>query len=445
MPEPRGAWRRTRPDRLEEVAAVLGHHYASAGEIERAVHHLEVAGDHAASVFANDEAISSYRYALSLVDENVPGAVPERAATELRSKLAEVCLRIGKHPEAREVLNQALRLVRSDDRSGAARLQAVLGKVETADHRYQEAMAAFDAAEELIGAAPGEQDQQSADLWLDIQLDGRANLHYWRNEPEKAAKVLAAARPVVEARGSPERRRAFYWSLAAQRMRETRYRVDEQTLSYLQAALPAARETGDEAAIAWSVFTLGFGQLWHGDLAEAERNIAASLAAVDRIGDTVLRARCLCYLDVTAIRRGDVEAVRALAPQALAAGDVAGYPEYVACARAAQAWVAWRDERYEDVVALASEALELWGRTVVSYSWYWICLWPLVAVHMRAGRLAEAVAASRQMLAPPQQRLPDALERLLQSAGQLWDAGEQQRAGKELTKAVALAAELHYT
>ena len=34
-------------ERLEEVAAVLGHHYAAAGEHERAVHYLEVAGDHA--------------------------------------------------------------------------------------------------------------------------------------------------------------------------------------------------------------------------------------------------------------------------------------------------------------------------------------------------------------------------------------------------------------
>ena len=48
-------------ERLEEVAAVLGHHYAAAGETERAVHYLEVAGDHAVSVFANDEAIASYR------------------------------------------------------------------------------------------------------------------------------------------------------------------------------------------------------------------------------------------------------------------------------------------------------------------------------------------------------------------------------------------------
>ena len=39
-------------------------------------------------------------------------------------------------------------------------------------------------------------------------MDGRAYLYYWGNEPEKAAAVLANARPVVEARGHPSEKRA---------------------------------------------------------------------------------------------------------------------------------------------------------------------------------------------------------------------------------------------
>ncbi|HTW07507.1 MAG TPA: AAA family ATPase, partial [Acidimicrobiales bacterium] len=65
----RAAWalEGTSADRLEEVASLLGHHFAMAGETERAVHYLELAGDHAAAVFANEEAITSYRRALELV------------------------------------------------------------------------------------------------------------------------------------------------------------------------------------------------------------------------------------------------------------------------------------------------------------------------------------------------------------------------------------------
>ena len=47
----RAAWglESSSSDRLEEVAAQLGHHFVQAGDNERALHHLEVAGDHAAS------------------------------------------------------------------------------------------------------------------------------------------------------------------------------------------------------------------------------------------------------------------------------------------------------------------------------------------------------------------------------------------------------------
>ena len=395
-------------------------------------------------MFANDEAISSYRYALSLVDESPSANVPPEAGPGLRAKLAKVYLLIGRHADAHAALHEALGLVGADDRLQAARLQVLLGQLETADHCYGPAIAAFDTAEELIGAHPEDRDQESVDLWLEVQLDGRANLHYWGNEPEKALAVLAAVRPVVEGRGTAARRQIFYWSLAAQRMRETRYRVDEETLDNLRASAAAGRETGDEQRASFPIFCLGFGLLWYGDLAGAQRHLAEAFATADRVGDKVLRARCLCYLNVRALRGHDREAVRLLAPEALAAAEAAHYPEYVAAAKATLAWVAWRDERSEDVLALAAEALELWRTNVVSYSWYWLCLWPLIAVHLEGGRTAEAVAASRQLLVPPQQRLPDELERLVQSVGEFWDEGEEERAAAELSRALSLAAELRY-
>ena len=66
----RAAWdlEASATDRLEEVAAVLGRHFAAAGEDDRAVHYLEMAGDHAARIFANEEAIALYRQALAVID-----------------------------------------------------------------------------------------------------------------------------------------------------------------------------------------------------------------------------------------------------------------------------------------------------------------------------------------------------------------------------------------
>jgi hypothetical protein len=144
---------------------------------------------------------------------------------------------------------------------------------------------------------------------------------------------------------------------------------------------------------------------WDGQLDEARDNMEASLAIVERTGDLVLKARCLCYLSVTALRRHDVDAARSLAPEAFDAATGASYPEYAAAAMAIRAWVAWRDKKPEEVVRLAREALDLWGTTVVSYSWYWLCLWPLIAVRLAGGQVGEAVEAARQLLPAPQQRL----------------------------------------
>ena len=210
-------------DRLVEVAAVLGHHFAAAGESERAVHYLEVAAYHAASVFANDEAVASYRRALEIVDVDDTGAATGSAAIELRERLAEVLWRANRLNEAREVLHKALPLLDRRDSLRAARLQTRLGRVEADDsisnlsaparatQCYEAAIAAFDAAEQLLGGNLAEMDQQRSDMWLEIQVDGRVNLYNFWNEPGRGAgsSVAPARWWNVEGR-SPARRASMH-------------------------------------------------------------------------------------------------------------------------------------------------------------------------------------------------------------------------------------------
>ena len=79
-------------------------------------------------------------------------------------------------------------------------------------------------------------------MWLEVQVDGRANLYYWYNEPERAAAVLERARPVAEARGSSSRKASFYEQLSSQRARESRYRIDEVTLAIARTAVQVAEQ-----------------------------------------------------------------------------------------------------------------------------------------------------------------------------------------------------------
>ena len=180
--------------RTDEVAAVLGRHFAAAGEPARALRYFELAGDHATASFANDEAISSFRAALEIAGET-------EAAVELQAKLANVLWRTGRRGQAREAFQAALRATAADDTLRRAHFLTRLGRLEVADNHYEAAWAAYDAAEELLGGNPEEMDAATVEEWLELMVDGRACQYTTEHQPERALATLAAVRPVLD-RGS---------------------------------------------------------------------------------------------------------------------------------------------------------------------------------------------------------------------------------------------------
>ncbi|MDA4132339.1 MAG: hypothetical protein OK454_04340, partial [Thaumarchaeota archaeon] len=160
-------------DQLKEAAAIVGQHHAAAGEVGRAAHFLELAGDHAAGVYANEEAISSYRSALMVIGEDHSEEKPiMEAAIDLRTKLAEVLWHVGRQGEAREVLHKAIKLVDSHDSFRAARLLYRLGRVELSERRFEAALTAFYDARDLLGSHAELQEDSRVNLWLYIELEG---------------------------------------------------------------------------------------------------------------------------------------------------------------------------------------------------------------------------------------------------------------------------------
>jgi hypothetical protein len=433
-------------DRLDEVAGVLGHHYAAAGEAERAVHHLQLAGDQAASAFANEEAISCYRSALAAIGPGRPEGEPlSSAAVELRAKLGELLWKsvTGNHG-AREVLQEAIGLTGPADCFQAARLHYLLGRVEITSQRYDAALAALAAAERLLGDHPEDQDQASVDLWLDLLLEGRAAVHLQRGDPGGAAAELAAARPVIEARGRPAQKQAFYQYLVGQAFREQRGRINEEVLRNARAALAAAQEGGDEYFIGYRLSNLGLCLLLSGDLVGAEEKLTAALGIGERTGELGLQVNCLAFLSIAGLRRHDPEAVASRAQRALEAAQAASSPSYMAMAKACLAWLAWREMRLKEVETLAEEAGALGKMNNYGYWFLWISLLPLMAARLAERRVSEAVDASCALLAPPQLRLPDELESTLKGAGSAWDKGDRQLARAKLAEALELAQELRY-
>ena len=357
-------------DRLEEVAGVLARHFAAADQPDRAVLYFQMAGDHALRAFANDEAIASFRRALEIATEESV-RVPEMAldALVLRGSLAEVLWRTGQRAGCRDLLRDAIDAAGTAGAHQRVRLALLLGQMEIDEAHFEAAAAAYDKAEKLLGDRPLDQGKATSDLWLEIMLAGRAQLYLHLMEPELAGAVLSAARPVLEANGSASQRHIFYRYLAWQRALERRWEIDEQVIESARLSAAAAKEAGEDAdiyrekgpATAWEALFLGCYLLLHGDLDEAEEQLVGSLSLADRSGDLILRANCLANLAAVALRRHDKDAVRSLAPRAVAATEVVRFEGELGKAKACLAWLAWQDGRTEDVVMLANEAGELFG------------------------------------------------------------------------------------
>ena len=432
--------------RVEEVAAVLGRHFAAAGEPARALRYFEMAGDHATAAFANDEAVSSFRSALAIATEQRPVAeAMTDAAVDLLAKLANVLWRTGRRGQAREAFQEALRLVSGGDTLRRVHLQTRLGRLEMADLRFEAAAQAFDTAEALLGPDPGEKDAATVAEWLEMMVDGRAGLYAMRNEPEPALAILETVRPVLEASGSPARRFSFYMHLGLGRIMRNGYRVDEADIATMRRSVAAAAEGDEEKDVGYATFFLGRALWLHGDLAAAQEQMERALAMAERIGESLLRGQSLLGLALTALGRRDTETVRALMTQVMATAEPMASYEYMAGAKACLAWLAWQDRRHDDVIKLSEEIAGLMASTIGSGFYQGlIYLWPLIAVHLDTGNVAGAVAAGRQLLQAARPRLPGDLESVMAAASGAWDQGQPELSREQLTAALALARDLRY-
>jgi tetratricopeptide (TPR) repeat protein len=399
-----------------------------------------MAGDHATDAFANDEAIASFNAALALLT----GPDADADAARLHAKLANVLWRIARRGAARAALRQALRHAGSLDALTRAHLYTRLGRLELTELHYKAATEAFDAAEALLGDDPAAMDDATADQWLEMMLDGRADMHVMRFEPDLVLAAVERARPVLEARGTPARRYVFGRLFTQQRVFRNRFRVDDADVASLYRSVEIARHTGEVKDLAYATQFLGWGLWLHGDLTEAAEQMNKALAMAERIGETFLRGAALLALTLTALRRHDTEEVRALLPRAAAAaGDSV---DRIPGITAVQAWLAWQDGRPDDVIRLSGRVMELDLTTIAAgarYQW-WVYLFPLIAVRLAEGSIEEAVAAARRMLDPTQQLLPDDLTATLDAASEAWDRDDRAAAARHLKAALAIAREHHY-
>jgi class 3 adenylate cyclase/tetratricopeptide (TPR) repeat protein len=431
---------------LEESAAsqrfehceLLAYHYSRSAEPARAIPYLVAAGDRARDRYANEEAITVYNQAIRLTEDaggdrwtDTYGAVCE--------SLGRVLVRLSRHDAAIEAYTKGLAAAR--DAFQKVHLHVLCSEAEEGAHRYAAALAHCDLAEQALGPVPETPFQRWLSSWLDVQHE-RMGILYWLDDTERYGQLIERVRPFVESHGSAEQRMSFFLSLVGWSLRRDRYGADDQTLEFARAAYAIAQ--ADPAAWRWAVFNYAFTLLWHGDLDEANAMLGESLREAERCGDTALRSRSLTYLMVIARKRGDVDAVREAIGPVIEQAREASLPEYEAMAMANRAWVGWRCGDEEAATADARAALSMWEGLPVRYFFDWMALWPLLAMALAAGRIEEAAQCARGMLPPPQQRLQEPLQSLVEEAVHAWDAGQPDETEDLLRRGLRAGSDLGY-
>jgi hypothetical protein len=122
-------------------------------------------------------------------------------------------------------------------------------------------------------------------------------------------------------------------------------------------------------------------------------------------------------------------------------------PEYIAMAKANQAWAAWRVDNIVLSQELSDEALKLWHQLPSGHAstpFQWLAYFPLIAVTLQQDQVLLAVNGARALLDPILQRLPDTLITRLEQAIQAWDRNDAESAHALLHQSIALAQQLHY-
>jgi DNA-binding SARP family transcriptional activator/Tfp pilus assembly protein PilF len=432
----------------EAGAVQLARHFERAGIAEKAVDYLRLAGERAQRLYANAEAVDYFRRALILLKEAVPDKSrrnwQKEMAAQLHERLGDVLEWTGAHDEARLAYQQALVDVPRDDRLWQSHLQRKVGNVWRLQSQYDYAFGAYELAEIALEGGVKSTPEWWQE-WVQIQLE-RMWLYYWLGQWREMSE-LAQIRSVVEQHGTPTQCVNFFLALASMNHRRDRYVVSQETLDLCQIALAISQESDDPGEIAWARFMLGFGLLWHGDLDEAEQQMQAALALAEQTGDAVHQSRCLTYLTVLYRKRGQLDRARHYIARSLSAARAGQMVEYVGMAHANLAWVAWREGDLARAEAKGQAALGSWQQLPAGHSscaFQWLALWPLVAVAAARDRMPEACALMPALLQPRQQRLPDALTAVVESALGAWQDGDMETARTCLEQAIASAQELAY-
>lgn len=323
-------------DDLDDYYGLLAHHYRLSNRRDKAIHYLLKAGHAARAVFANEEALQYYTWAL----EALSGDEQDPRSWETRLSIADVETTLGRYSQA---LDHVAHVLNTPGISPEVAQQAYhrRGAVLEKQGMYAAALAALEQAMEIVRVHPADVTPTSAarisadialvrrrrgeyDLALAACEEGLAMLHadpHSAEDEQIEARLHAESGSVLTLRGEYARAREFF-----ERSLRVRAAIDDlpgmiashnnigylwqlqndhqRALEHYRVAETLARKIELRYAITYALGNIAYSLTVLGQYAEAEARCKEALELSRRLNAQLETAQLLNTLGIIHYRRG---------------------------------------------------------------------------------------------------------------------------------------------
>ncbi len=395
-------------DRSDEVVALLAEHYGRSAALgaeggveareltqikERAVHFLEQAGDAAALLYANPEAISHYRHALELL-----GTEDDALGARIGEKQGDVALRLGRVDAAIQVWGECLdHHRREEDLDRVADLHRKLGAALAVKGERKAAIENYQRGINLLKDGPPRLElvrlyEEAA--WLYLQTGDNMLAIYASEKALRLAERLGETRAASRAHG--------IFGRVFGRIGDT-----EKARSNLERSVELARalQEGDDATLHGDhgetiLALLALGR--HLEVSEADARGAGeaydeALALAEQVGDLPSQVELHSAVAQLAAYRADWEQVRRSTDASADLAEREGLVSKLCLPYALRGLLRWREGKLdsaEERFRRAHELAEQVGWSELSFQ----ALYGLALTLRDRGAHADAVTALGQAI-----------------------------------------------
>jgi class 3 adenylate cyclase/tetratricopeptide (TPR) repeat protein len=432
-------------DRRQEVVALLAEHYGraamlgeevrlDAGELAplraKALQFLEAAGDAAASLYSNQEALAHYETAIAL------GAGDHAQQARINEKQGDLALRLGRVDAAIEVWERGLEYHRErDDLEHVAELHRKIGaalahkgeRTQAIQHHQQGINLIKDAPPSLVLVRLYEEA-----AWLYMQVGDNMLAIYASEKALRLAERLGEVRAASRAHG--------IFGRVFGRIGDT-----AKARENLERAIELA-ENSDENETVLAMLALGHHlENAEGDYAAAEPAYAKALALAQRIGDVPAQIELHAALAQLAFHRCDWDEVARSNDTSAELAEREGLVGKLCLPYTLRGLLQWREGDWEASAQLfrrARELAEQVGWSEVAFN----ALLGLAVTQRDRGDFADAEATIVQALDVCERAglIGQSIQATSARALMLALAGEDVAAQQTAEQAVALAERAHY-